>query len=170
MIIVDTDFLSSFSKIGRLDLVFGLFECRSLVVPRAVLEEIRGTDFFKPYLGRIAFSDEDVTRKKDMLVRGATSRFDATVLGKGEREAISLAMGSPGSVLLMNDRPARLLARKNGVLAVGISTFLKLCKTVGICTEDEIAVIIDELKEMDHYEFSNEELGHLLPSKNADKN
>ncbi|MDP7080287.1 MAG: hypothetical protein QF415_10375 [Candidatus Undinarchaeales archaeon] len=68
MIIVDTDFLSSFSKIGRLDLVFRLFECRSLVVPRAVLEEIRGTDFFRSYLGRVVFSDGDVTRKKDLLI------------------------------------------------------------------------------------------------------
>jgi len=46
MIVLDTDFFSSFFKIGRLDLILDVTGEEKLVIPGTVYDELQRTNFF----------------------------------------------------------------------------------------------------------------------------
>ena len=153
-IICDTDFLSSFLKIERLELVKELFKEENLYIPVAVLGEIAKTDLVtdlldKEWIKVKKVSDEDLKKmEKDKEFKN---------LGSGEKECLVLCKQFRDSVLLISDNKARRIANKNDIFTLNISAFLLACKEMGILDRNDIATIIRDLKEKDYYEFSEEE-------------
>jgi predicted nucleic acid-binding protein len=152
-VILDTDFLSAFLKIGRLELVRDFYGVEALIVPAAVVAELSRTPLLQE-LSRIAW------------IRIEAMENDSTgellhKLGRGEQEAITLAR-RPGSLLLSNDSLARQAAGRLGVEAVDIPAFLLSCKLTGFLDGDGIREIVRELREKDHYGFRKEILDRLL--------
>lgn len=143
MIIVDTDFLSSFLKIDKLDLVRNFFG-EDLYIPLSVLKEISQTELIKKliekrYVKVRSIKEVDVTGKD--------------VLGRGEFECISLA--SKNDILLMDDRRAGKIAMENNVKVVNILGFLLSLKRSNYLTQNQLNKIVDDLKEKDYYSFTN---------------
>ncbi len=62
-IILDADFLSSFLKIGKLDLIRDFFRVEVLYIPVAVFNEISKTNLIKDLLGRKYVQIENVSEK-----------------------------------------------------------------------------------------------------------
>jgi predicted nucleic acid-binding protein len=152
-IVLDTDFLSAFLKIGRLQLVKDFYGVEALIVPAAVVAELSRTPLV-----------QDFARIPWIRIEAAEHEFSEEPLhrlGRGEREAIALALRQD-FLLLTNDNLARQAAVRAGVDAVDIPGFLLSCKLTGFLDGDEIREIVGELREKDHYGFRKEILDRLL--------
>ena len=152
-VILDTDFLSSFLKIGRCDLVRRLYQIEQATIPTAVHRELAQTTLL-PQLLAIPWITvtTEIPPVDETLVQDST--FQA--LGSGEQECILLARVLPDVVLLMSDNKARQFARSLGVTVANIPAFLLACKMAALVSTEQMAQIIDDLKTQDYYEFRPE--------------
>ena len=158
-IICDTDFLSSFLKIERLELVKDLFKEDNLYIPVAVHAEIAKTNLITDLLDK-----EWVKVKKvsDEELKEMEKDKEFTNLDSGEKECLALCKRFEKSVLLISDNKARRIANKNDIFTLNISAFLLACKDMEILSREDILTIIHNLKEKDYYEFSEEERARLI--------
>jgi predicted nucleic acid-binding protein len=161
IIICDTDFLSSFLKIERLELVKDLFKEENLYTPIAVLGEIAKTDLITDLLNKEWIK---VKKVSDEELKEMEKDKEFTNLGSGEKECLALCKRFKNSILLISDNEARRIANKRNILVLNISGFLLACKRMRILNRDDILAIIQDLKEKDYYEFSEEERNRLINS------
>jgi len=122
------------AQINKLDLLEKLFSW--VLVPPAVVREISPTVVLPNWITERA------------LMHPISSRILNTSLGPGESEAISLAF-EIGSIVIIDERPARWLAESLGIDVIGTLGILFKCKQEGFISE--IKSYIDEL--MNNYDF-----------------
>ena len=169
MIVLDTDFFSSFFKIGRLKLILDVSGEEKLVIPKTVYDELKWTGFFDEILCGISFSEDDLGNERYILVKNVDLSICAdfidpkeiTRLGKGELGCMVLAE-EHGAEILISDKRARQVARNKRLKAISIPTFLLRYKRKGKISIEEIKGIIKDLREKDFYEFSKEVEDELL--------
>ena len=159
ILICDTDFLSSFLKIGRLELVKDLFKVVNLYIPVAVLREIAKTDLITDLLNKEWIK---VKKVSDEELKEMEKDKEFANLGSGEKECLALCKRFEKSVLLISDNEARRIANKKDIVTLNISAFLLACKQMRILDRSDIIAIIRDLKEKDYYEFSEEEKQRLI--------
>lgn len=159
IIICDTDFLSSFLKIKRLELVRYLFKAKNLYIPVAVLSEVAKTNLITDLLDKKWVKVENVS---DADFKKVKQNKEFTNLGSGEKECFALCKRFKNSVLPISDNKARRIANKNGIVTLNISAFLLSCEEMGILESDDIANIIHDLSAKDYYEFSEAESAGLI--------
>ena len=156
-IVIDTDFLSSFLKIGRQRLVKDFFNVDCVSIPLAVFTEIGKTGLVDKLI------ETDWIKIRTVKNRNYTNfnskEFDA--LGAGEQECMMLCKGSQQHILLINDKKARQVATSVGISVLNISAFLLACKRSKFIDNDDISSIINDLKEKDYFEFSKNDLDNL---------
>ena len=159
IIVCDTDFLSSFLKINRLETVKDLFKEENLYIPAAVLGEIAKTDLITDLVNknwiRVKKVGNDDLKKME-------SNEEFKNLGSGEKECLVLCRQFRDSMLLISDNKARKIASENKIAVLNIPAFLLACKETGILDRGDITTIIRELKEKDYYEFSEDEKQRLI--------
>ena len=161
MILLDTGFLSSLFKINRLELVKKHFEAEYVVIPNAVFEELSKTEFFAELIQFIAVDEYYVDEKRWILVKKAEIEIDEEKLGNGEKEAISLAK-KHNALLLIDDRSARSVAKREGIMTATLPEFLLDCKDARSLSKDDISIIVELLKEKDFYKFKKDILMRLM--------
>lgn len=158
-IILDTDFLSAFLKIGHLGTVRDFYKVDYLLVPTAVYREISQTDLLPVLLKdpgiQVQISDHAVVRS--LLQDKAILR-----LGPGEQEAIALAIERKEAVLLINDNKAVKEATRLGIQTVDIPTFLFACKLSGFLDFPNLLRMVTALEEKDRYKFRKDVRDLLL--------
>ena len=159
ILICDTDFLSSFLKIGRLELVKDLFKVVNLYIPVAVLREIAKTDLITDLLNKEWIK---VKKVSDEELKEMEKDKEFANLGSGEKECLALCKRFEKSALLISDNEARRIANKKDIVTLNISAFLLACKQMRILDRSDIIAIIRDLKEKDYYEFSEEEKQRLI--------
>lgn len=160
MIIIDTGFLSSLFKIGRLELIKKHFGAEHVVIPTAVFEELSKTDFFAELIQFIAVNEDYSDGKHWIQVRNAVVEIEEEKLGNGEKEAISLAKRH-NALLLIDDRSARSVAKSEGVTTATLPEFLLDCKDAHSLSKEDILTIVRLLEEKDSYKFKREILVRL---------
>jgi predicted nucleic acid-binding protein len=149
-VILDTDFLSSFLKINRCPLIRTFYRIERAFIPAAVHRELARTDLLTHLLAIQWISVPSAEPSPDeTLLQDATFQ----TLGAGERACITLARALPDTVLLMNDNKARHFARSVGVCVINIPGFLLACKMSGLVGPEQMLQIVQDLKELDYYEF-----------------
>ncbi len=158
-IIIDTDFLSSFLKIGRLELVKEFFGVENMHIPVAVLYEIAKTDLITDLLDMHWIL---VKRVNDADLMRMENDIEFASLGSGEKECMVLCRKFQDSILLISDKKAMRVAGKNRISVLNIPALLLACKETGVLGGAEIAVIVRDLKKMDYYEFSYGEECRLI--------
>jgi len=158
-IIFDADFLSSFLKIERCELVRTFYQVERALVPAAVYRELAQTDLLRSLLA-IPWIHIPSTE----AVPDGSRLQDATfqTLGAGERACIALARTLTASVVLMSDNKARRFAQSLGITVVNIPAFLLACKMADLVSPRQMAVIIQELKDEDFYDFRADVRTELL--------
>ena len=169
MIVLDTDFFSSFFKIGRLDLILAVSGEKKLVIPKTVYDELKRTSFFDEILYKVAFSEDALSDERYIMVKRVDLSIctsfiepkEMTGLGKGELGCMVLAK-EHGAVILISDRHARQIARDKKLKAISIPTFLLRYKRERKISIEEIKGIIKDLREKDFYAFSKEVEEELL--------
>lgn len=156
-VVLDADFLSSFLKIGRVDLIRDFFNVESVSIPLAVFTEIGKTRLASTLI------QTDWIKIKAMndlnCIDFETQDFEA--LGSGEKECMMLCKDLSQHILLINDKKARMVAVSCGISVLNISGFLLACRRSNFINADEISIIIDDLKEKDYFEFSKGDLENL---------
>ncbi|MBI2145882.1 hypothetical protein HYU22_00905 [Candidatus Woesearchaeota archaeon] len=153
MAIADTDFLSSFIKIKRTNLIPKAFNTNKITIVSSVLHELEKAPFFDNILNLID--------SKALEIKNIEGSISSEEFGAGEMESIALAEQT-SDILLMSDQSATRYAEQKGVTVLDIPTFLLYCKKKKILSKIDIQEIIRELKEKDYYEFSDEVKQTLL--------
>ena len=151
-IILDTDFLSSFLKIGRCDLIRAFYQIEQAFIPAAVHRELAQTELLAPLLATDWIhvlptelqSDEPLLQDPTFLA-----------LGSGEQACMLLARALPDAVLLTSDNKARRFAQSLGLTVANIPAFLLAYKMAGLASPDQMKQIIQDLKDKDFYEFKS---------------
>ena len=155
MIVIDTDFLSCFFKIKRIDLLFKALNTKKIVIASAVLHELEKAQFYNEFLKLLSSKENTISIQK------VSPLEQSQILGLGELESIALAE-KLGALLLMNDQIAVKVAEAKGILVLDIPSFLLFCKKRNIVSKEDMQKIIIDLKEKDYYEFSQDVLDVLL--------
>ena len=118
-VVADSSALIALQRIGRLELLHGLFG--EIAVPPAVAREVeRGGLELPPWV--------QVRSLQETPARGLPSRK----LGEGEREAIDLAFELGGAQVILDDLSARSVGRERGLEVVGTAAVLYLAKRRGL--------------------------------------
>ena len=106
-VILDTDFLSSFLKIDRCDVIRHLYQVEQAVIPTAVHRELARTSLLPQLLTISWIRVSTVEPSPDETVLQEPT---FQTLGAGEQECLLLARARSDAVLLMNDNKARQFA------------------------------------------------------------
>ncbi|MBI2106983.1 hypothetical protein HYT57_03285 [Candidatus Woesearchaeota archaeon] len=149
MIVSDADFLSAFSKIDKVDLIFSVFKTTEIVITRAVYDELKESpvfDILMPYF---------TAPKNKIIVKEVSAEDIPRNLGEGERQSITLAKDQRAK-LLMDDRKAGKIAENKGIQVIDIPAFLFFCKEKNILNIMQIKAIISDLKTKDFYELQKD--------------
>jgi predicted nucleic acid-binding protein len=167
MVLLDTDFLSSFFKIGKLKLILKALNVGHLIIPSTVYGELKDSKFFNELVSSFAFNEENLDDEKYILVKeikNPREHFDkekTKILGDGELGCFLLAKES-NETILIDDQRARRIAKEEELKVTSIPAFLLHCKKKKILSTNEIKQIMENLKEKDYYEFSAESADSLL--------
>jgi len=132
MIIADTDFLSSFAKIGKIDLMLKAFNVNKVTIPHDVLHELERAPFFNVIINLIESKKIEV---KDVDIKAVSDEF-----GIGEEACMTLAEQT-GGTLLMSDQLAVEYAELRGITVLDVPTFLLYCKKNNILSKNGIYMI-----------------------------
>ena len=169
MVILDTGFLSSFFKIRKLELILKALGVKYLLIPATVYEELKEAKFFQEASNLFSFEEQDLNENRFVLVKNIDlselkNNFfiqETSTLGCGELGCFILAEKSQ-EIILIDDQKAKITAKDNGLKEVSIPAFLLYCKRRNIVSLEEMKQIINDLREKDYYEFSDESSRLLL--------
>ena len=149
VVISDASPLICLSALQQLDLLRLLYG--SVLVPEAVWQEVSRAPSFTSPITPIAVTDAKATGWLEVVA--ATNRPLViqleTTLDPGEAEAIALAVENKPSLLLIDERDGRQVARALGVQMTGTLGILLRAKSTG-----QIAAIEPLIKELiQHHNF-----------------
>jgi predicted nucleic acid-binding protein len=131
LVVADASVLRALGQIGQLSLLQRVFG--EVVIPPAVEREVASSR--PPLPGWVR------TRK---LLRAVDPRVTEAALGDGETETISLALEAMAERVILDDLPARRLARGFGLNVVGTAGILFMAKRYGFIAA--IRPLLDALR------------------------
>ena len=134
------------------------FNVKFLHIPVGVMREISTTGLMDEFLKIDYIKMLNVSENYFEMLEGM--EFDR--LGTGEKECMALCKQFQNSMLLISDNKARKVSRKNGIVVLNIPAFLLACKRTMFLENNEIALIMKDLKQKDYYEFGKDEKKELL--------
>jgi predicted nucleic acid-binding protein len=130
--------LINFAALGRFDLLQALYA--TIVIPQAVYNEVVVAGQGQPHA--LTVSQAAWIRRESIHTPIAVQTLRH--LGAGEAEAIVLATETPGSLVILDDRQARLTAHALGVSVIGTLGILLIAKRKGLLSF--VAPEIDKLE------------------------
>jgi uncharacterized protein len=140
--VTNTSPVSALAGIGHLDLFASLFA--KLMIPLEVWEELCAAPDPAGALEALASLPNGV-----FLPNTHPAPESAAALHAGERGAIALALTHPGAWILLDDGPARKIARRLGLHVVGTLGVLVEAKRQGIVAE--VRPLVERLVEQGLY-------------------
>lgn len=160
MIIVDTDVLSAFAKIGQLDALQALFSVEVLNIPPGVLTEIKisldagyadACEIFQRCLRGsiqlVLLTDDEIALKEQL-----PDNF-----GEGEAEAIAICQNR-NLPLLTNEKRIFQYCQQHGILCFRLPAVLRALWDNGVTKKEGVRKMIDDLMGKDNMKFKTEEI------------
>ncbi|MCI0392541.1 MAG: hypothetical protein MOB07_27735 [Acidobacteria bacterium] len=129
MIVADTNILSTFARIGRLDLLFAVTETDVFYLAPSVVKEIKvglqkGIVFLQPIADGLTvgagFDALDLTAEEESLADALPASLNA-----GERECIAICANRGTAKLLTNDKRARNYCQANRIPCLDLKLILR---------------------------------------------
>lgn len=146
--IADTDILSTFGKIGRMDLLRRLFQTVH-VAPAAHGELLKAEQVGFGWVASVKQAvellplTESESRQADQLFTSYPQ------LGRGEIESFVLAQ-THHLLCLTNDRQAKEVSKALGLPYLDLEEILRALKVRRILTTEALAQLIEQIEEKDH--------------------
>lgn len=148
MTLADNNILSTFARIGRLQLLFDLFKPEPLGVTPAVFAGLqtgveRGAMFLEVVLQRIESGELHLVAltPEEVLSLGSLPAS----LGAGERESVAVCRARR-YVLLTNDKRARNFSRGEGVTVLDLGGVLRALWECGLQSKQQVKRLIQEIE------------------------
>jgi len=170
MILADTDILSAFAKVGRLDLLFELLRAAELHITPAVLSEIEHSYNQKhshaesllslTEKGQISVLELASTEK---LVKNALP----DTLGEAERELIAVA-SKRKYIVLSNESRVAHYCREYGVSCLRVPDLLRAFWIEGFMSVEEVHSLVNELRMKDRMMFKAATLDAIFAEQAGD--
>ena len=156
-LVFDTDVLSTFGKIKRLDLLEKLFPGADFSIPTSVNNELfKAKDCGYEFVDYITDS-----RIFEVTLLGQEEvgfleklRDERRKLGPGELECISICKHRD-SVLVTNDTAAKKVCDHYDIKFIDLSMLLKSLIVTDILTSKEVEALMDEIEDKDKVIISN---------------
>lgn len=150
-IVFDTNILSTFAKINRLDLLVKLFDKQKLLIPEAVFEELHDSkqEFTQIILDDKNFEKLILTKEEKNLVLTLKAR-----LGLGEKECLAICKDK-NYVFVTNDEIAIKEAEKLSIEWINLEIMLAALKQEKIINEQELNKLIEEIETKDRIIIRN---------------
>ena len=150
-LVFDTDVLSTFGKIRRLDLLKELFPNAGFFIPPSVYNELfkareRGYEFVD-YVIESGILEVMPLNKEELEFLGRL-REERKSLGLGELEGVSICKHRE-YILVTNDITAKKVCDQYGIKIIDLSMILKSLLEVKILMSDELRALIDEIERKD---------------------
>lgn len=150
MIVADTNILSTFARIQRLDLLFVVAETDALYLVPAVINELkqglkRNLNFLQPIIEGLAAGARYFPIHLTPEEKNLTDILPAS-LNSGERESIAVCKNRVDGKLLTNDKRAHNFCKDNQIPSLDLKLILRRLWKAGHCTKEEVHRIIDEIE------------------------
>lgn len=157
-IVFDTNVLSTFIKINRLDLLKIVFGKQEFLIPQSVYTELSASkEYGSIFIGTVSksglFGKISLSKEENELV---IKLREYKILGEGEIEALAVSK-IRGVVLVTNDIKAKSVAESFGVKVVDLLDILRFCLKSRF-TKYDIEKIIEEIETKDNIIIKNKEL------------
>ncbi len=142
-VVSNTSPITNLAGIGQLDLLRQLYD--TITIPQAVYNEMAN-------IGRTVPGALEVQTLPWITVQPVTDRNQVealrAVLDPGEAEAIVLALELNASLLIIDERPGRSIARQNSIPTIGVLGVLLEAKQQGLIASVQPLVdrLINELE------------------------
>jgi predicted nucleic acid-binding protein len=124
LVVADTTPLNYLTIIGQVDVLGALFG--KVLVPEGVLAELKHPN------APIAVAVWSQSLPEWVQVTRVTKLDHTIPLGKGEVEAISLALEKGVNIVLLDERKGRDVAQARGLLAVGTLSLIDIADEMGL--------------------------------------
>jgi predicted nucleic acid-binding protein len=152
MILVDTNILSSFAKIDRLELLFMVFRQKTLCISPNVFQELKDAkdkryDFVEPIFDLLQYHKLKLLpmEEDEYLLMLQLPKY----LGKGELDSIAICTRRNYS-LLSNERKVIKFCEENGIDHFDLNGILNALWMFDIVSKEEVVLIIKEMEEKDN--------------------
>jgi len=167
MILSDTDILSAFAKIGRLSLLYELFQVEQLHIVPAVLQELEAARSSRRAFAGVIFGKIATHNIIPIALTQSESELTATLpitLDDGERESMAVAY-QRDAILLCNESRVAYWNRHFGIEYFNLPMLLRAFWTQALLTQDEVQQIIYDLQTADRMGFSAKTLTDIFLKK-----
>ena len=150
MIVIDTNILSTFACVNRLDLLFQVVETETFYLPLAVVAELeRGLSLGRGYL-QVVLDDlqKGVTLKLATLTDAEIQFLNTlpTQLHDGEKEGIARCTFRDDAIFLTNDRRAYRYCEAHQIPFLHLNRILRRLWQAGHYTKDEVRLLIETIE------------------------
>jgi predicted nucleic acid-binding protein len=98
------------------------------IIPEGVIREVEAKRPIEPYLSEISYSSE-VVQENVSKIHPSIAAWD---LGRGESEVLTLALGKPGTGVVLDDLQARKCAALFDISLIGSLGLILLAKRKGL--------------------------------------
>jgi len=167
MILSDTDILSAFAKIERLDEIFALLKTPQLYIAGGVFSEIeesfrQGREYALKIFELLA-----VNRIRILYLTPNENTFCESLpisLGRGERESLAITK-ERNAILLTNESRVAHWCREYKVPCIRLSDLLRGLWTEGVLTKAEVQTAIIDLQVKDRMQFKATTLAAIFTEK-----
>lgn len=138
LIVADSSPLILMARIGQLGLLPKI--ARRVIIPRAVWDEVAGARPDAPGSRAVLLAEWLEVRT---VRTGLVPEF-ARLVGRGEAEALGLAMMEPDATLLLDDARARKLAARHALPRIGTLGLLARARQAGLISA--LRPLVDQLR------------------------
>lgn len=150
-LVFDTDIISTFGKIKRLDLLKDLFPNTRFFIPPSVYNELfkareRGYEFVD-YVIESGILEVAPLNKEELELLSKL-REERRSLGLGELEGVSICEHRE-YILVTNDRAAKKVCDQYGIEFIDLRMILKSLLVTAILTDNELKALIYEIERRD---------------------
>jgi predicted nucleic acid-binding protein len=167
MILSDTDILSALAKVGRIELLYSLFEVDQLYIVPAVFHELEAARQKQFTFTGLIVNYIETQRITPIILTQSESAFAERLpntLGAGERESIAVAH-QRSSVLLCNESRAIHWSRRLGIEYFDVPLLLRAFWVGGVLAQDEVRQLISDLNTYDRMIISARNLAAFFSLK-----
>ena len=155
--LIDTDVLSTFAKVDRLDLLLKVFNRPQLFVSEGVWREVKRGEERGFAFTQAILKFEKERKLRILCIEPEDLRFRTglpTSLALGELDSICICKRL-GTSLISNERRVKHHCEQNGIQCINLNAILRSLWRLDIMSKDQVKVLMKEMEDKDRMTFKS---------------